>query len=58
MLFFRGAIIPLAGDKIEKIYNTKADQSVCEITFLLSSAVCTLCSLGSKQRFTRHFSVS
>ena len=30
----------------------------CEVTFPLSSAVCTLCSIVSKQRFTRNFSVS
>ena len=41
-----------------KTYNAKVNCIACEITLLLSSAVCTLCSLVSKQRFTRNFSVS
>ena len=45
-------IIQLKYNTNLKIYNTK----VGEITFLLSSAVCTLCSLVSKQRFARNFS--
>ena len=41
-----------------KTYNTKINLNACEITFLLSSAVCTLCLLFSKQRFIGKFSIS
>ena len=39
-----------------KMFSTKA--FVKYLTLLLSSAVCELCSLESKQRFARNFSVS
>ena len=40
-----------------KIHNIKVSWSACEITLLLSPAVCMLCSLFLKQGFTRNFYV-
>ena len=36
-----------------KKYSTKVGESICEVTVLLFSAVFILCSLISKQGFTR-----
>ena len=41
-----------------KIHNIKVSWSACEITLLLSPAVCMLCPLLLKQVFARNFSVS
>ena len=51
-------IIELKYNASLKIYNTNVNQNACEITLLLSSAVCTLCSFVLKQRFNQNFSVS
>ena len=41
-----------------KTYNTKVTRGASEVTLLFSSPVRTLCSLVSKQRFIRSFSIS